>query len=55
MPYVWSLVFFFSGPLQEWSQVSYEGDSPGIYPLYKVPTIIIIIIINFDNNFVSSF
>ena len=32
-----SLVF--SGLLEEWSRVSYQGDSPGIYPFDKVPAI----------------
>ena len=44
---VWSLVFLFSAPflkffsdlLHEWTRVSYEGDSPGIYPFDKVPVI----------------
>ena len=27
---------FFFVLLQEWSRVSYEGDSPGIYPFDKV-------------------
>ena len=31
---------FFSGPLQEYSWVSYEGeDSLGIYPFDEVPSI----------------
>ena len=30
---------FFSGPLQEWSRVSYEGNSLGIYLFDKVPAI----------------
>ena len=29
----------FSGPLQEWSRVSDEGDKPVIYPFDKVPAI----------------
>ena len=40
--YFYSLVHllkFFSGPLQEWSRVPYERDSPGIYPLVKVTAI----------------
>ena len=31
-PYASSLVFLFSGPLREWSQVSYKKHSPGFIP-----------------------
>ena len=36
---LWSIFKFFSGPLQEKSRVSYEGDSLGIYTFDKVPVI----------------
>ena len=37
--YLIHLFEFFSGQLQEWIWVSYEGDSPSIYPFGKVPAI----------------
>ena len=36
---------FFSGPLQEWSQVFYEEDSPSIYSFDDIPAIEFCIII----------
>ena len=30
---------FFSGLLEEWSRISYEGDNLDIYPFYNVPAI----------------
>ena len=34
-----NLLKFFPRPLQEWSRLSYEGDSPGVYPFDEISAI----------------